>query len=102
METILKANNVSCHIVRSNLSLILFVLIAIVSYQSEISICLFKNITGTACIGCGMTSAIVSFYKLQIADGINYNWKVIIVAPLIILIFIRRLLMISKSLLSDF
>ena len=97
METILKANNVSCHIVRSNLSLILFVLIAIVSYQSEISICLFKNITGTACIGCGMTSAIVSFYKLQIVDGINYNWKVIIVAPLIISIFIRRLLMIFKS-----
>tara|TARA_B110000014_G_C19838495_1_gene434702 strand:+ start:308 stop:616 length:309 start_codon:yes stop_codon:yes gene_type:complete len=102
METILKANKASYPIVRSNLSLILFVLIVTVSYQSEISICLFKNITGTACIGCGMTSAIVSFYKLQIVDGINYNWKVIIVAPLIISIFMRRLLMISKSLLSDF
>ena len=102
METILKANKASYPIIRSNLSLILFVLIVTASYQSEISICLFKNITGTACIGCGMTSAIVSFYKLQIVDGINYNWKVIIVAPLIISIFMRRLLTISKSLLSDF
>ena len=46
-------------------------------------------------VGCGMTSAILSFYNLQFFDGINYNWKVIIVAPLMISILLKRLLRIS-------
>jgi len=91
METILKTNNVRSHIIRSNLSLILFVLIALIAYQADISICLFKNITGTACIGCGMTSAIMSFYHFQFMDGINYNWKVIAVIPIIIMVFIKSI-----------
>jgi len=93
MGTILKTNKSKHQITVSNYFLFfIFAGIVITLYQYDITICLYKNITGKDCFGCGMTRAIVSFYNFQIIDGINYNWKVIAVAPIMATISIKRIM----------
>jgi hypothetical protein len=45
------------------------------------SICLFKNLFGIECFGCGMTRAISSMLHLNFSEAISYNRLVIIVLP---------------------
>ena len=47
------------------------------------SICLFKNITGVDCIGCGMTRAISSLLHGNAQMAYRYNRLVVIVFPLL-------------------
>jgi len=54
------------------------------------TICLFKNIFGIDCYGCGITRAVLSGLHLNFEDAINYNIMVIIVLPLLIYIWIRK------------
>jgi hypothetical protein len=63
--------------------------------QSQHSVCLYKNITGNECIGCGMTRAILSAIHFQFENAYYFNKLVIIVCPLLIYIW-------SKSLITRF
>jgi hypothetical protein len=56
------------------------------------SICLFKNITGHECWGCGMTRAIVSAIHLRFENAFYYNRLFIIVLPLLIYVWIKSLI----------
>ena len=47
------------------------------------SICLFKNIAGFDCIGCGMTRAISSMLHGEAQKAYRYNKLVVIVFPLL-------------------
>jgi hypothetical protein len=58
------------------------------------TICLYKNITGHDCYGCGMTRAILSALHLQFQDAFNYNKLVIVVLPLLIYSWIKTMIVI--------
>ena len=93
METLLKAN-----IAKSQqyfFSLLFFSTILILfisSYKYDITICLYKNITGNDCYGCGMTRAILSIITLNVKEGIYYNWKVIILLPILMTILYKKII----------
>jgi len=56
------------------------------------SICLYKNITGNECIGCGMTRAIFSAMHFRFENAYYYNKLVIIVFPLLIYIWTKTVI----------
>ena len=62
------------------------------------SICLIKNIFGIECYGCGITRAIISGVQLDFTKAIEYNKMVIIVLPLFIYEWFKKLkLIFNKS-----
>jgi hypothetical protein len=55
------------------------------------TICLFKNIFGIECWGCGITRAVVSVVQFEFKRAIEYNWKVVIVFPILCWIWFNYL-----------
>jgi len=55
------------------------------------SVCIFKNVFGFECYGCGMTRAIFSLMYLDFSGAYNYNHLVVIVAPILIYIWIKSI-----------
>ncbi|MDR1116126.1 MAG: DUF2752 domain-containing protein [Tannerella sp.] len=47
------------------------------------SICLFKNISGMECYGCGITRAVLSVIQFDFMKAYSYNKLVIIVFPML-------------------
>jgi hypothetical protein len=58
--------------------------------KNQNSICLFKNITGHECFGCGMTRAILSAIHLHFADAFHFNKLFLIVLPILIYIWLKN------------
>jgi Protein of unknown function (DUF2752) len=56
------------------------------------SLCLFKNLTGHECYGCGMTRAIFSAIHLKFNDAFNFNKLYLIVLPLLFYIWAKTIL----------
>ncbi len=80
-----------------NKKLILFIIInfilIMVLYNIPIessmeSICIYKRFTGKECFNCGMTRAFLSILHFNFKEAINYNWKVLIVFPYTVIIYI--------------
>jgi hypothetical protein len=65
--------------------------------KDQHSICIYKNITGNECIGCGMTRAILSVIHFQFENAYYYNKLIIIVFPLLVYIWIKSALMRFKE-----
>ena len=59
--------------------------------KGDIELCIFKRITGHECPGCGMTRAFSSVLKLNFAEAMTYNNRIIIVFPMVCIIFVQRL-----------
>jgi len=59
--------------------------------KNQHKICLFKNITGHDCYGCGITRAILSALHLSFNGAFTYNKLVILVLPLLIFIWTKIL-----------
>lgn len=55
------------------------------------SICLFRNLFGIECWGCGMTRALFSVLDLHFMAAWNYNRAVVIVVPMLIILWGREL-----------
>ena len=53
------------------------------------TICIWKNLTGHNCFGCGMTSAVVALLHGNIHKAIEYNVLIVFVFPLLVYIWIR-------------
>jgi len=53
------------------------------------SICLFKNIFGVECYGCGITRAVLSVIQLNFYDAFQYNKLVIIVFPILAYLWLK-------------
>jgi hypothetical protein len=60
--------------------------------KNQHSVCLFKNLTGMECYGCGMTRAILSAIHLQFENAFHFNKLFLIVFPLLIYIWAKTLL----------
>lgn len=62
------------------------------------TICLFKNIFGTECYGCGMTRAIFSLLHFDFSGAYTYNKLVFLVAPLLAYLYIKKVIQTIKRL----
>lgn len=56
--------------------------------ETNYSLCLYKNITGKECFNCGMTRAFLSILHLQFNQALDYNWRVVIVFPYTVIIYL--------------
>jgi hypothetical protein len=59
--------------------------------KNQHSICLFKNITGHECLGCGMTRAILSAIHFQFMQAVYYNKLFVVVLPILIYVWAKKL-----------
>ncbi len=54
------------------------------------SVCLFRNLFGAECYGCGMTRALFSLLRLDFGAAWGYNRLVVVVAPLLVYLFLKE------------
>ncbi|MDR1679958.1 MAG: DUF2752 domain-containing protein [Prevotellaceae bacterium] len=59
--------------------------------NSQHSICLFKNLFGRECYGCGITRAVLSAIQFDFVNAWHYNRLVVVVLPLLIYIWANML-----------
>ena len=76
---------------------ILLYFIPIEWLNKQPTICLFKNIFGFDCYGCGITRAIISGIQLNLQDALEYNKMVVIVMPLLTYIWIKTVISLIKN-----
>lgn len=62
----------------------------LVHYNTH-TICIFKFITGHECPGCGMTRAFSELFQFHFKEALEFNPRVVIVAPLLVYIWISTL-----------
>jgi len=55
-------------------------------------LCLFRRLTGHECLGCGMTRAFFSLLHGQWEEALRYNWRCVIVFPLMAYVCARGVL----------
>lgn len=55
------------------------------------AVCIFHNLTGRDCYGCGMTRALFSLLHFDPAAAWEYNRLAVIVAPLIGYLYLKEL-----------
>lgn len=60
---------------------------ALVTYNTH-PICLFKNLTGYECWGCGMTRAFNALFHLKFKEAYNYNPRVYIASVIMLAVWI--------------
>lgn len=65
--------------------------------SNQHSICLFKNIFGVDCYGCGITRAVLSGIHFNFRTAFEYNKMVIIVLPLLTYTWIKRVISFIKT-----
>lgn len=68
--------------------LFLLVFLKVLAYDGP-TLCIFKLIFNKECPGCGMTRAFYHMLKLDIDKAISFNYRIIIVYPLIWGIYIN-------------
>ncbi len=61
------------------------------------SICLFKNIFGFDCYGCGITRAIICGVQLNFKSAIEYNQMILLVFPILSYIWVKTAISLVKS-----
>lgn len=66
--------------------------------KEQHTICLFKNLTGSDCIGCGITRAVISAVQCDFAAAFQYNKLIVIVFPLLVYAWIKLVLTNIKKL----
>lgn len=70
------------------INIILIIGLYFLPIENNFSICIYKLITGKECWNCGMTRAFLSILHFNFNQAILYNWRVIIVFPLIVSLYI--------------
>jgi hypothetical protein len=59
-------------------------------YHGEFTLCLFKNITGLPCPGCGMTRAFLFLGHGKIHEAVILNPNSLLIFPIIIFLWINE------------
>lgn len=70
---------------------VLFLLVPTSCFETGHSLCLFKNLFGAECPGCGMTRALSAMVHGDIPAAFGYNWTVIVVFPLLCFILAKNI-----------
>lgn len=64
------------------------------------TVCLWRNITGEDCYGCGLTRAFFSVMHLDFTAAWNYNWLVVLAFPVMAFLWARALVRCVATMLS--
>jgi hypothetical protein len=65
--------------------------------QGEGTLCLFTNVFGVECYGCGITRAVVSAVQLHFREAWEYNRLIVVVFPLLIHIWARTVIKLGRG-----
>lgn len=66
-------------------------------YEKDDTICMFKNLTGLECPGCGMTRALISIIHFDFVIAYGYNKLVVVVAPLLLFLWLKMVCCVYRS-----
>lgn len=95
----METNWLNIKLSKRKIKCLIFILIPIVLYfipldwlTKQHTVCLYKNITGHDCYGCGLTRAVLSALHFEFVKAFHYNKLFIIVMPLLIYIWIKMLI----------
>jgi hypothetical protein len=66
--------------------------------EDKHSICLFKNLFGVECYGCGITKAIIAATQLDFIRAFNYNKLIVVVMPLLVYLWGKEITKCIKTL----
>ncbi|MFY9114657.1 MAG: DUF2752 domain-containing protein [Dethiobacteria bacterium] len=61
-------------------------------FETNFSICIFKNLTGIECPGCGMTRAFSSLFHGDIIGAVHHHKLVVVIFPLFCYVCVKSLL----------
>lgn len=70
---------------------IVFCLIPTSFFQTGRTLCLFKNLFGTECPGCGLTRSFSALVHGDILSAISFNASVVIVFPLLCFVLAKAI-----------
>lgn len=59
--------------------------------NDSFSICIFKNVFGIECVGCGITRAIHNVVHFNFTDAYEFNSFVFIVFPLLLYVWLKKI-----------
>lgn len=88
MHKVMLSQTVKNRIIKVVMFNIILIIVLLNIPIENLELCLFKQITGNSCWNCGMTRAFLSILHLEFNDAVNYNWKVVIVFPLTIIMYL--------------
>ena len=88
MHKVMLSQTVKNRIIKVVMINIILIIVLLNIPIENLELCLFKQITGNSCWNCGMTRAFLSILHLEFNDAVNYNWKVVIVFPLTIIMYL--------------
>jgi len=57
--------------------------------NGQLTLCLFKNLTGRECWGCGITRAVISAVQFHFETAFHYNKLIVVVFPLLLYEWIK-------------
>jgi len=66
--------------------------------EGKRSICLFKNVFGIECYGCGITKAVISSIQLNFTRAFKYNKLIVVVLPLIVYLWVKEIVKLFDTL----
>ena len=58
--------------------------------ESKNTICIYTNLTGANCFGCGITKSIVATTQFDFFRAFSYNKLVVVIAPLLLFVWLKR------------
>lgn len=87
------------------IEILLLIVIAVVFYCIPLdyiesrSFCIFYNLWGIKCGGCGLTRAFFNMLHLNIGVSVSYNWLILFFYPIILYVYIKEMLSLINILL---
>ena len=70
-------------------ALVLFLLIPTSVFEAGSSLCIFDNLFGVQCPGCGLTRALSALLHGDILTALRYNRSVVVIFPLLCFILVK-------------
>jgi len=58
--------------------------------EKQETICLYTNLTGESCYGCGITKSIIAFIQFDFLESYHFNKIIIIVGPLLFYLWLIK------------
>lgn len=63
--------------------------ITISNLEKAPTVCIYKNITGKDCWGCGTSRALISMLNFDFRQAYQFNKRIIIVFPLLVFLWVK-------------
>lgn len=74
------------------LAAVVFIVLPTAFFQDGHTLCLFKNLFGIDCPGCGMTRALSALGHGDYLAALQFNGSVLLVGPLLLFLLLRTFL----------